>query len=412
MRSAWLSRLLFVAVSVVALGVVMTDAACTRWGKPGPVPPTILPLSEIFVDPATGSDSTGNGSATKPYKTLTKAIAVLTASKELSPSGVTIYLSTGDYDAANGERFPIVVPTGVSISGMHFGSGPHSGVFIDGSGEDTLFEELVHAPPHTQYATFEVAPGVAASVGEIYVGDSKLKLPNSKAAYASLDVLGALSASVSGFGAGIVSSLPSISGVVLPGGSLTCTSCQIQGNDFGIGAISVPAATSSPSSGVPAITLMHSTGDSTIAAKFADILTDGTANINASDEHFEQARFAYTDALHPLVNTSLRGGIDFGGGVANSPGGNVFIGARVSEIEIVRRFEIVSALDDTWNPDQQHANRGGIYTRKYVFGPGTSGKNVTVFKTAHLSSVTVGPAPVPTPTPSSTPTAYPSTTPT
>jgi hypothetical protein len=43
----------------------------------------------------------------------------------------------------------------------------------------------------------------------------------------------------------------------------------------------------------------------------------------------------------------------------------------------------------------------------FIFRPGAAGKNVTILHTARGSTVTVGPAVVPTPTPS----AYPSTTP-
>ena len=105
-----------------------------------PIVPTIAPLASIYVDANTGSDTTGNGSLTKPYKTLTKAVEVLTSAKSFSPTGVVITLASGDYDAANGEKFPIVIPTNVTITGMNFGSGPKSGSFINGLGEDTIFE--------------------------------------------------------------------------------------------------------------------------------------------------------------------------------------------------------------------------------------------------------------------------------
>ncbi|MBV9699245.1 MAG: hypothetical protein JO078_03870, partial [Candidatus Eremiobacteraeota bacterium] len=51
MQNAWLARIFFSAVAIVALGGMLSGTACTRWGKPGPVPPTIVPLASIYVDP-------------------------------------------------------------------------------------------------------------------------------------------------------------------------------------------------------------------------------------------------------------------------------------------------------------------------------------------------------------------------
>jgi hypothetical protein len=180
MSRAWASRFFFSVVAVMALAAVISGTACTRWGQPGAIPPSITPISSIFVNPVTGSDSSGNGTQTKPYKTLTKAVDVLGTSKSLAPNGVTINLSNGDYTAANGEKFPIVIPTAVSIMGMNFGTGVRNGTFIDGSGQDTIFEELVHAPARTAYTALEIAPGIIVSVSDLYVGASKLKLPNSR----------------------------------------------------------------------------------------------------------------------------------------------------------------------------------------------------------------------------------------
>ncbi len=412
MQSRWFARLFFTVVVALAVAGVFSGTACTRWGQPGPVTPTVAPLSSIYVNPSTGSDTTGNGSMTKPYKTLTKAVAVLTSAKSLSSSGVTITLAGGVYDAANGEKFPIVIPTNVTIAGMNFGFGPKSGSFIDGLGEDKIFEALVHAPSHTAYTTLEFAMPATASVSDIYVGASKISLPSSRAAYASLDDLATLTGSESSFGAGIVSPLRNVSGVLVPGGSFTCTSCQIHGNDFGIGALSVPVATASPYNTTPSVMLSRSMGDSTIGAKVADLVTDGSVNVTAANEAFEQGEYAYADAIRPIIPVLVPGAVDFGGGAAQSGGGNVFIGARSTEILLTRRNETVSALDDTWNPNQQRANRNGRYKRMITFASGIAGKNVTIRGYAVGSTVQVGPAPIPTPTPSISPSVSPSSSPT
>jgi hypothetical protein len=112
--------------------------------------------------------------------------------------------------------------------------------------------------------------------------------------------------------------------------------------------------------------------------------------------------------LHPIVQAPVHGTVDFGGGLADSPGGNIFLGAGISEISIVRRYETVTALDDTWNPLQQGAGGSGQYKRMKTFGSGASGKNVTILHNARGSTVTVGPAVVPTP--SASPSTSPSPT--
>ncbi len=411
MQSRWFARLFFAIVAALAAGGILGGTACTRWGQPGPAIPSLAPLSALYVDPVTGSDTTGNGSIAKPYRTLTKAVAVFTAAKVLSPNGVIIHLGIGTYDAANGEQFPIVVSKTVTIQGTNFGHNPRSGSFINGLGEDTTFERVVGAPPHSAYTTLEAVPPAGLSVSDIYVGATKISL-GAKAFYASVDVLGSLIGSDSSFAAGVVSSFRNVDGVLVAGGSLTCNSCQIHGNNFGIGGISVPIATASPYAAAPSITLDRALADSTIAARIVDIATDGSVDVSASDEDFERGLYAFTDALAPVVPSTVRGGIDFGGGFAGSVGGNNFIGAHRSEIFLTRRGVIVSALDDTWNPRQQGANRSGQYPRAHTFSAGAAGKNVTIRQNAIGSTVMVGPAIVPTPTPSISPSASPSPTPT
>lgn len=409
MQNAWLARIFFGAVAIVALGGILSGTACTRWGKPGPVPSTVLPLASIYVDPNTGNDTVGNGSQTKPYRTLTKAIFVLAHATMISPSGVTIFLSSGDYVAANGEKFPIVIPKSVSLSGSSYGAGPTTGSFINGHGEDTVFESLAHAAPHTAYSTLEVVPPATVTVSDVYVGASNLQLPGT-AQYAAFDVIGTAVGSVATFGAGVVGMTRNASGVVVASGNFTCTSCALRGNTFGVGGLTIPLPTASPAQSAPTIVLTHGTGDSTVAANGVDILTDGSANVTAANETFERSKVAFQDSLRRLVAVTTPGAIDFGGGAAGSVGGNSFIGATVTEIAVTRRSTLVSALDDIWNPNQQGANRNGQYVHQIIFGAGASGRNVVVLRTAGASQVIVGPAPVPTPTPTGSPSASPSPT--
>ncbi|HEY9602359.1 MAG TPA: DUF1565 domain-containing protein, partial [Allocoleopsis sp.] len=80
--------------------------------------------STLYVNPVTGKD-TGVGNSTAPLKTLTKALAKATA-------GTTIQLAAGTYNTANGEIFPLVVPSGVMILGHEPSKG--KGISIQGSG--------------------------------------------------------------------------------------------------------------------------------------------------------------------------------------------------------------------------------------------------------------------------------------
>ncbi|MGA8574730.1 MAG: DUF1565 domain-containing protein [Candidatus Cybelea sp.] len=415
MQSGWCARLFFAVVGALALAGLVTGTACTRWGQPGPVTPTIAPLSSLFVDANAGSDTTGNGSIAKPFKTLTKAVAVLIAAKEVA-SSVIITMAIGSYTAANGEIFPIVIPKIVTIKGSGYGRGPKSGTFINGAGEDTIFEKLVHAPARTAFATLEVVPpanvGTGVGISNVYVGATKISLPGSNAFYASLDAIGTVSASDASFGSGILATLRNLDGVLVAGGSFTCTSCAIHGNDFGIGGLSVPLPTASPYASAPTISLLRGDADSSVAAKVFDIITDGSVNVTASGETFAKAQYAFSDSLSPVLAVPVRGAVDFGGGATQSIGGNGFIGARHTEIDIVRRNETVYALDDVWNPNEQRADLNGRYKRRITFKEGAAGKNVTIVHDATGSTVTVGPAPVPTPTPSTTPSTGPTSTPT
>ncbi|HEX3670866.1 MAG TPA: DUF1565 domain-containing protein [Candidatus Cybelea sp.] len=417
MQSGWFARLFFAVVGVLAVAGLVSGTACTRWGQPGPVTPTVGPLPAIWVDPVHGSDSTGNGNESKPYRTLTKALAVFESAKQVT-SQFLINLEPGSYTAANGEIFPIVIPKSVALKGMNYGHGPQSGVFINGVGEDTIFEKLVHASPHTAFTTLEALPPALVGISDMYVGTTNLTLPGSNAFYASFDTLTSLSASDTTFGVGRVLTMHNVDGILVTGGTLDCTSCTIHGSNFGVGAFTAPLPTStpmpttspSPYSSGPTITLSHGDTDSTIGAKVADIITDGSVNVNVSGEMFESGQVAFSDALAAIIPVPTRGAVDFGGGALQSTGLNNFIGARDTEIAIKRRGETVYALDDTWNPNQQGATRHGQYVRKKSFDAGAAGKNVTIVHDAVGSTVTVGPATVPTPSPTIGPTPTPTPT--
>jgi Protein of unknown function (DUF1565) len=436
MHSAWFSRAFFLLVAAVGVTGLVSGLGCTRYGKPGPIPPTLTPLSAIYVNARTGSDTSGNGSQSNPYKSLTKAVAVLTAAKSLSTTGVAINLSAGNYSVANGEKFPIVIPLSVkvpiTITGSDYGISAASGTFINGYGQDQALETLIHGAPRSAFTTLEAQTGTTVALDAIYVGASKAFHASASATYASFDAMGSVSVTLSSFGVGGIAASSQVSGVIVPGGSFTCASCALQGNQAGILGFSVtvsptsppttaspsPPSTSSPSSPPPSsigptISLSKATGAgaSTIVAKEDDIATDGSVTLTVSGTTFEQARYGYVDSVRPIVPIAP-GGVDFGGGVANSSGLNSLIGARVTEIWLTRRDETLSALGNTWNAGVQGANGSGQYVRFRRFGSGASGRNITIAGYATGSTVAVGRAPVPTPTPSVSPSTSPTASPT
>lgn len=62
----------------------------------------------IYTDPIQGNDR-NDGSQTAPFKTLSRAL------RQAVP-GDTIYLSKGYYNATNDKKFPLTIPTGVTIA--------------------------------------------------------------------------------------------------------------------------------------------------------------------------------------------------------------------------------------------------------------------------------------------------------
>jgi len=66
--------------------------------------------NQLFVNPATGNDSTGDGSSTAPLKTITQALRV-------AQPDTVIQLAPGTYSTETGEFFPLHLKPGVMILG-------------------------------------------------------------------------------------------------------------------------------------------------------------------------------------------------------------------------------------------------------------------------------------------------------
>ncbi len=84
-----------------------------------------------YVDAVNGSDITGDGSSSFPWKTITHALS------EMAGTGLNLYVAAGTYDQALGESFPIRMKSGISVLGVGYTTTILSGI---GSTGVVLFE--------------------------------------------------------------------------------------------------------------------------------------------------------------------------------------------------------------------------------------------------------------------------------
>jgi putative cell wall-binding protein len=108
----------------------------------------------VWVGP-TGSDVTGTGSRTAPYRSITVALAY-------AGPGATVNVLPGTYAASSGEVFPIVVPDGMWVRGI----GPGKPKVV-GDGSDSVFA-LTQAS--ARISGLEIAGGGATGPGAVGSG--------------------------------------------------------------------------------------------------------------------------------------------------------------------------------------------------------------------------------------------------
>jgi hypothetical protein len=394
---------------VLVIGVGIAAGGCTRYGKPTPIPPTTAPLTTLDVNPVSGNDTTGNGTSEKPYKTLTKALEVVKAS---TLTGLTIQLAPGLYTVRSGEKFPIVIPTGVTINGSGYTgpSGFSSGTFVNGIGEDVALEKLLNSRSGTIFTTLEVAASVTSvSLNNVYLGVTRFGNVSSSISYSSLDTLGSVGVSHSSLGAGTpFAGHRKGVGIAVPSGNLNCVGCAIAGGDVALLAFSLPNASA------PLLTLSGQPSQSVIGGGIG-IATDGTAGVTGSFIVFRSKAYGYRDSVAPVASPSgsiLLGTIDFGNGGNLSQGGNSFVNVGTSGISVTLPSVQVDAEGNNWTPNAQGADAHGQYPKHRIFDAGAQGPNVTIAGNAQGAAVIVGPIPPPTATPSSGPTTSPSASPT
>jgi hypothetical protein len=108
------------------------------------------PAADWYVNASTGNDA-APGSLLLPFRTLTHALSVATG-------GETVYAFPGTYDAALGETFPLLVPSGVTLLGDEPGQGAgHVATEIVGGG-------LAPAPNPGGLLGATIVPGAASTV--------------------------------------------------------------------------------------------------------------------------------------------------------------------------------------------------------------------------------------------------------
>ena len=87
---------------------------------------SISQVRVLFVNPNMGDDTAGNGLQKSPFRTITQAV-------DVAQPNTTIVLSRGNYSAETGEKFPVILKSGVSLQGDPQSKG--RGIVIQGGGD-------------------------------------------------------------------------------------------------------------------------------------------------------------------------------------------------------------------------------------------------------------------------------------
>lgn len=149
------------------------------------IAPTFMVASaDYFVNPRLGSDTAAGTTAAQPFKTLTHALAVagapVLADDARKGAGPVVALAPGLYDAANGETFPIIVPTGVAVIGDEDNHG--SGIVVAGAGplpgRADMQSALIPSPYAAVAGIHVAASGVHSMAYDETIGGAGITLRN------------------------------------------------------------------------------------------------------------------------------------------------------------------------------------------------------------------------------------------
>jgi parallel beta-helix repeat protein len=328
-------------------------------------------MPTLFVNPSTGNDAY-DGSAAKPFKTIRQALSA-------SSSGTTIQLATGTYDAANGETFPIAVPSGVKL----VGNASSKGAGITLSGSSTIATNAGMQPVAVQVDDGAELRGVTVS-----------------------------NVATRGTGIWIESTSPTIVGCTFTGckregirvsGSAkpTIESCIFTRNDsYGIWMLGT-------SKGTLRGNRCDNTGTGISIGDSSAPLLDGNAIVN------NRVGLLLTHDARPILrNNELRNNSDYGLsaisqslpdlGTSQSPGGNLFSGNGRKDLLNATQLTFTSA----GNQLSPTAVQGSV---DFVASDRVPTPTPTPIPTpSPTPAPTPNPAPTPKPTPSPTPAPAPS----
>ena len=109
-------------VAAVSLNLLAIALAKGAIALPAPTPAQQV----LLIHPAQGNDQTADGSQTRPFRTITRALQV-------AQSGSVLLLSPGIYSTESGETFPLQLKPGVTLQGDPTVTG--QGFLIQGGGE-------------------------------------------------------------------------------------------------------------------------------------------------------------------------------------------------------------------------------------------------------------------------------------
>ncbi|MGA9379515.1 MAG: DUF1565 domain-containing protein [Phormidium sp.] len=105
----------FVVNSSTAIAQLSAKSTQTLTSKPQvvesfPISQTESTMTQLFVNPTAGNDTTGNGSEPTPFKTITQAL-------KIAKENTVIYLAPGTYSEQSGETFPLQLKSGITLQG-------------------------------------------------------------------------------------------------------------------------------------------------------------------------------------------------------------------------------------------------------------------------------------------------------
>ena len=143
------------AVAASRPAAIVGGTACTRWGQPGP-DHTNARAAHVDLRQTRPPEATraGNGSHDRSLQNADEGCRRAGRRESRCPrAGSRSRWERRTTTRRTARSFPIVIPRSVSISGTNYGAGPSSGSFVDGFGEDTIFEQIVQTARHSVYTT-------------------------------------------------------------------------------------------------------------------------------------------------------------------------------------------------------------------------------------------------------------------